>query len=260
MVHQKTYKDSGFAVFTHQHLWWIYQWVLRNIHFIYPQFPSSANQSGATTDHHMNPHCGFAAKPVMVGFAVVQPHQLATFSKVLEAEWFSQCIKKMDRTWKCWIPKGWNIRLEHVPSSAPTVPLGHRAEVTGHKGEGLWSIEFHTAPCRREILMVSPRFPTMAPGPNGIGHGLLAIGHLFINPNKKPKKWMMESGEIPFRIVWSKTEKQWLWLGPLWLDSYKMGPPRYKLVYKPLSLSVTIVISTIKPLIRQLSYLGGPIL
>ena len=43
-------------------------------------------------------------------------------------------------------------------------------------------------------------------------------------------------------------------------NQHKMGPPRYKLVYKPLWLPVTIVISTIKPLIRQLSYLGGPIL
>ena len=39
-----------------------------------------------------------------------------------------------------------------------------------------------------------------------------------------------------------------------------MGPPRYKLVYKPLYLPVSIVISTIKLLIKQLSYLGGPIL
>ena len=41
---------------------------------------------------------------------------------------------------------------------------------------------------------------------------------------------------------------------------YRVGPPSYKWVYKPLQALLTIAISTIKPLIRQLSYLGGPIL
>ena len=41
--------------------------------------------------------------------------------------------------------------------------------------------------------------------------------------------------------------------------SYGMGPPRYKLVSKPFYLPVTIVISTIQPLLRQLNAIDwGP--
>ena len=41
--------------------------------------------------------------------------------------------------------------------------------------------------------------------------------------------------------------------------AYRMGPPRYQLVYKPLSPPLTIVISTIKPLTRQLNAIDwGP--
>ena len=78
---------------------------------------------------------------------------------------------------------------------------------------------------------------------NHPGPGRLLCSAIFLRPGHPP---------IAFRSL-----KQRARFGG---GGYRMGPPSYELVYEPLKPSLTIVISTIKPLTRQLSYLGGPIL
>ena len=79
---------------------------------------------------------------------------------------------------------------------------------------------------------------------------------------RRETMWDLEAGHVSTRLMW------WhCWVPGSNNNSnnndnsnIQDGAPSSKWVYKPIKTLLTIVVSTIKPLIRQLSYLGGPIL